>query len=441
MNKIRENKRCLHSLSLKSDNMKNKRSSTFNLKHPKADKKTTINFSAYFRNESRKFVYSTGETIHPSDWDFYRCEPKFVKGNSEKAIKLNEIHKQIKRYSTHFQEVVSMYQRINEDVDIETMRNEFNNKFKKTKSRSNNFFAVYDMFLDEMIKDKTPDANAKSTIDRYRYLKNMLKEFELKTNTKLHLNRINKSFYNSFIEFSVEEKIHYDNTLRRNVGLLKTFLNWALKNRYTYKSDFITFKSPKGYVTDEIALTLEQVRDVYNFDFKDNTDFEKVRDLFVFGCATGMRFSNYSIVGKKDIQSDYIYAIDVKDKTKILHIPLNIISSEILRKYNFNLPIFTLKTFNEKIKDVFEEIGFNKITKKILRIGNRTEEQFIPMYKRISSHTARRSFITIMKNKRVPDKVIMEITGHKSVDIFNKYYKPNNEEKKTFMNDVWQSSN
>jgi hypothetical protein len=43
-----------------------------------------------------------------------------------------------------------------------------------------------------------------------------------------------------------------------------------------------------------------------------------------------------------------------------------------------------------------------------------------------------------MKNKRVPDKVIMEITGHKSVDIFNKYYKPNNEEKKTFMNDVWQ---
>ena len=420
--------------------MKNKRSSTFNLKHPKAGKKTTINFSAYFRNESRKFVCSTGETIHPSDWDFYRCEPKFVKGNSEKAIKLNEVHKQIKRYSTHFQEVVSMYQRINEDVDIETMRNEFNNKFKKTKSRSNDFFAVYDMFLDEMRKDKTPEANAQSTIDRYRYLKNMLKEFEKKSNTKLHLNRINKSFYNSFIEFSVEEKVHYANTLRRNVGLLKAFLNWALKNRFTYKSDFITFKSPKGYVTDEVALTLKEVMEIYNFDFSNDEKLERARDLFCLGCATGMRVSNYLIIKQQDIQDDYIYAVDQKDKTKVLKVPLNSISREILEKYNHQIPELSSQKLNEYIKDIFKLAGFDKITKKISRLGNEVVEEYIPMYKRISSHTARRSFITIMKNSNVPDKVIMDITGHKSVEVFNKYYKPNDDEKMNFMSEVWQTN-
>lgn len=59
-------------------------------------------------------------------------------------------------------------------------------------------------------------------------------------------------------------------------------------------------------------------------------------------------------------------------------------------------------------------------------------------YERISSHTARRSFITIMKNKRVPDKVIMSFTGHKSLEVFNNYYRPSEEDKVDYMNDVFK---
>ena len=72
-----------------------------------------------------------------------------------------------------------------------------------------------------------------------------------------------------------------------------------------------------------------------------------------------------------------------------------------------------------------------------MRIGKDIIEEISPFYERISSHTARRSFITVMKNKRVPDKVIMEITGHKSLEVFNKYYKPNDEQKTEFMQEVW----
>jgi hypothetical protein len=43
-----------------------------------------------------------------------------------------------------------------------------------------------------------------------------------------------------------------------------------------------------------------------------------------------------------------------------------------------------------------------------------------------------------MKNKKIPDKVIMGFTGHKSLEVFNKYYKPNKEDEKDFMNDVWK---
>jgi len=58
---------------------------TFNLKNPKSDKETLIYFSSYFKNEGKKFVYSTGEQIPPSEWDFKLRQPNNVTGRSSRA--------------------------------------------------------------------------------------------------------------------------------------------------------------------------------------------------------------------------------------------------------------------------------------------------------------------------------------------------------------------
>jgi integrase len=104
----------------------------------------------------------------------------------------------------------------------------------------------------------------------------------------------------------------------------------------------------------------------------------------------------------------------------------------LLKEYK--LPSITIQKFNVYIKDVFEEAGYTNTVKKTTRVGS---DIINPYHERISSHTTRLSFITIMKNKKIPDKVIMEFTGHKSLEVFNKYYKPNYDDKKDFMTDVW----
>jgi hypothetical protein len=43
---------------------------TFKLKEPNAEKETLIYFRSYFGNENKNFIYSTGEKIKPSEWDF-----------------------------------------------------------------------------------------------------------------------------------------------------------------------------------------------------------------------------------------------------------------------------------------------------------------------------------------------------------------------------------
>ena len=79
------------------------------------------------------------------------------------------------------------------------------------------------------------------------------------------------------------------------------------------------------------------------------------------------------------------------------------------------------------------------ILKPIRRFGKEINEENIPFYKRISSHTARRSFITIMLNQGVPAKVIMSITGHTSLSVFIAYYKPDDDFKIKSMENAFQN--
>jgi len=415
--------------------------STFNLKEPKKDGDSLILFSAYFKNEGRKFVYSTGELINPNDWDFENRQPKNLNGRTAKADQQRTIKRQLDRYSNFFTDTINSFKLSNRELLISDIKDEFDIEFKRTKAISNKFFSVYDSFLDMKKNDFTDEANSDTTIKRYEYNKKLLEDFQGHRKKKIHFNQINFTFYNKFIQYCIDEKKHSANTLRRNVGLLKTFLYWALENNHTYKTDFQKFKAPKAQQTDEIALTIDQVQKVFEYDLSKKPKLERVRDLFVFGCVTGLRISNYSKIKKNDIQNGIIKVRDQKNKDKSLEIPLNDFSNYIMKKYDYKLPSISTQKFNSYIKDVFEEMEYKEKIKKTIKVGKELIEKENFFYERISSHTARRSFITIMKNKKIPDKIIMGYTGHRSLEVFNKYYKPNNEDKKDFMQTVWKMKN
>jgi integrase len=411
---------------------------SFKLKEPKKNKETLILFTSSFKNESKTFVYSTGEKINPNDWDFKNKRPNNLSGRKNDAEIRRSIDAQLSRYSNLFKQLVAQRKLVGEILTTEKLKEEFDIEFKKTKSISNNFFDVYNRFISEKKNDRTDQANSLTTIKRYEYNKTLLENFQTDTGFNLVFHNINKKFYNSFIHYCVEEKKHSANTLSRNIGLFKTFMFWAVNNKFTYNDEFKKFINIKRFATDEIALTLEEIENIYKYDLKNNHKLIRVRDLFVFGCATGMRYSNYSDVRKKDIIDGFIKVIDKKSNSKPLSIPLNKYSEEILEKYEYQLPQISNQKFNEYVKDLFKLMGYDETIKKTMKYGNEIVETESPLYERISSHTARRSFITIMKNKNVPDKVIMSYTGHKSLEVFNNYYRPNEDHRIKFMNDVFK---
>jgi integrase len=405
---------------------------SFKLKEPKSDKETLILFSCFFKKENKKFIFSTGEKINPINWDF---ENKFPFTSGKNKTKFSEsIKKQLNRYSDLMLETESLYKRINENFTSQTLRKVFEEEFKITPSGKNIFFDAYDEFTAEKTKEKVwSDA----TILRYNNIKNILEKFEIARKYPLTFSKIDESFHREFTCYCMDELNHINNTYARNLGLFKTFMFWARKKKYTYNDSFIEFKKVERVITNQIALTLEDLNKLMKHKFK-RERLEKVRDIFVFACVTGMRFGELSLITRSNVTDNYIILKEEKDETKeAREIPLINISRHILKKYDYKLPLIANQKQNKYIKEVFQEMEYTNTVQKVTTKGkdNIKEEMFF--YDRISTHTARRTFITMMKRQGKSDKLIASITGHNDMKTLNQYYQVSEPEKKEAMDEVF----
>ena len=403
----------------------------FKLKSPNSKNESLIIFYSNLKNGQR-FVYSTGEKINPKLWDPINQYPIKTKSRID-FLKCNSVRSQLERYTSVYREFESISHSLNEPLTKEKIRSYFDQTFKNIRKR-NDFYLVFDEFSDLNTK---LGVWTKSTESRYRTIKKDLVNFD-KINGVSTFDSIDLIWYASFKSYCEEVKKHSVNTFGRNVGLIKTFLNYALREKYTLNDKFKLFKA-KREITDQVVLSKSEVLKLYHYDFSKSPKLERVRDVFVFGCLTGMRYSDFKRVQRENIQNGTITLREVKDKSKTLKIPLVELSQAILEKYDYALPIISDQKFRNYIKEVCKRVGFTQEVVKSIRIGNKVFNQTLKKYERISTHTARRSFITNMINAGVPNKVIMGITGHKSIVTFQNYYKPNETNTIRFMQNVWNN--
>lgn len=405
---------------------------TFKLKEPNSEKETLILFTCSFKEENKKFVYSTGEKIHPNNFDFQNKFP-FASGKN-KAKNFESIKKQLNRYSDLLQETSGLYQRINEKLTSVILKKTFDEAFKKTKSVKNIFFDAYDVFTAEKIKGKEWSA---STIKRYQNIRNILENFEVAKKYKLTFSKIDHAFHREFTTYCMDDLKHINNTYARNLGLFKTFMFWAKKNKYTFNDTFAEFKKVERVITNQVALTIEDIEKLLNHEFE-SKKLERVRDIFVFACVTGMRFGELSLITKSNVTDSEILLKEDKDTNKVArNIPLTTISKFLLSKYDYKLPLIANQKQNKYIKDVFKELDYKHKIQKVTTKGKENIKEDLFFYDRISTHTARRTFITMMKRQGKSDKLIASITGHTDMKTLNQYYQVDTEQKKEAMDEVF----
>ena len=171
----------------------------------------------------------------------------------------------------------------------------------------------------------------------------------------------------------------------------------------------------------KIYLTEEEIQKLYDLDTSKLTkQQEEARDIFLVGCYTAQRFSDYSRIRPKHIQGNYIVLIQKKTSEEV-YIPMEPQLKKILQKYNYSLPKTHEQKVNARIKEVgkIAEIDSDVVVEKIK--GGLKVETVLPKYKLIQTHTARRSGATNMYLAGIKTIDIMKITGHKKESEFLKY--------------------
>lgn len=389
---------------------------TLILKDPKS-KKDQLVYLRYHIGNGRYFKYSTGEKINPDDWN--QSENRAIRAKGKKGAELKVIDTQLQRYPTLLEIIISDSKLNGFTLSKEYLKKMFDSKFKENLEGADvDFFSVLEEFLTEKRQERSLTDD---TIARYKNIGKILKEFEKSTKYKITFESLNDIFYSKFVAFSREIKRHQNNTLGRNIGFLKTILNWATRRGFNHYSAYNDFKKTKA-PTDAIALTDEEVMLLYNYDFGKRKALSKARDLFVFGCFTGMRYSDYSRINKKTIRDNHIRTTQIKGKS-LLNIPLNKYSSQILLKWNYSIPTISNQKLNDYIKEACFIVGIKDEIEKVSFIGKERIEETFKKCDLVGTHTARRTFITTALNRGMQVEVVMKITGHTDYKSFVRYYK------------------
>ena len=363
--------------------------------------------------KGQKFRYSTELKISPSSWRNQRVKPN-ISGYAEINSILDDLENTLK--SIEREAIFSK-----KDLTLETIKRKFFESMGKAIIKKD-FFSVYDHFINESKSTK-----AANTIKAYEGTKRMLLSFSKAKNIQTNFENINQIFYEAFVNYLIKDLGYLNNTVGKHIKTLKVFLRYAVDHEYTNQN--YNFKKFKVFSEDAdiIYLTEPELMKFYELDNLSGT-LSKVRDIFCFACFTGLRFSDINKLSRSNIKSDFI---EIRtDKTKdSLKIPLTATAKAILEKYKNSSGEKVLPTglSNQKTNFYLKQIGKIAELQEAVCIEKYTGAKKIHITKSkselITTHTARRTFVTLSLEKGIRAEVVMAITGHKSYRIFKKYIK------------------
>lgn len=193
-----------------------------------------------------------------------------------------------------------------------------------------------------------------------------------------------------------------------SVLLTKPKSTWVSQAFGIMLKAFLNFKVQRE-ICERVFLTEEELRILINKDFRIKR-LERVRDLFVFCCFTGLSYSDVKTLTPEHFETDAHGRIWIKKKrvkTGVLfRVPLLPIPKLILEKYKGGdklLPVVDLSSMDAYLKEIAELCGINK---------------------NISSHTARFTFATTVTiTNHISLEVVSKMMGHTNTRMTSHYAK------------------
>lgn len=313
----------------------------------------------------------------------------------------------------------------------------------------------------ERLKRKSSKPVATSTIKKWKAFKRQVEYYQKSRHKVLGFDDITMDFYDDFKKFFIK-KGYSPNSIAGHIKTLKIFLYAAKEMKLTTKTEFESSHFSVDFEeVENVYLTDERVQEMYQLDITDEDEvaellksfggrelnelveateqkrsrnaLESSKDVFVVGCLTGQRFSDYSRISSDMIcvlrdGNEYI-KLRQKKTGKDVYLPLDKRVKTILNKYGGKLPVVYEQKVNKHIKTIGHLLGWTEDAGLMERHGLMEIKSQKKFYECIKTHTARRTFATNAYKRGISLSSIMAVTGHSTEQMLRKYLKLDNKER------------
>ncbi len=400
---------------------------TFNyyLRDPKATKPTPI-VLCINSNDKRKKI-KTDQTITPKYWDFAKQK---VKASYPGSVELNAF---LSAYLVKAQKSFSESMMEGIDPSAHLLRERVQVKRAKSKDGIVENFNNYI----ESVKTIREPNTIKKIVSAFNHFKSFLStKPEYRT-----FESINQTFYDQFLNYMYKTSGLNNNTSFKYIKVLKTYFQWTFDREIHNNTAFKRFKT-KEFPVDVIYLNERELFSIYNLDLKFDRTLANVRDAFCFACFTGQRFSDVHKIKWEDIRFNSWILHTQKTKESI-EVPLNRFAIEILRRYKDSptpLRVLSIQKMNDLLKPIAKLAGIDETIKIVDYAGNQKKEMVYQKWELVTTHVARKTFVTLSLQRGMRPETVMEITGHKDFRTLKKYIKITSKVKELEMKEFWDSA-
>lgn len=421
----------------------------FNLRNPHS--KTESPIKLVIRWDNKKLVYAAKEAINPKFWELDKTKRNFQRAKETKAFpEYPEFNTRLDWIISTARTAFRKWQNDNGNLSPhpEELKEMLDITLRKVPEKERiTFLQFFERYIEESktrFNSSTGKLLAHGTIKVYMNTLVNLKEFSEKKKRRIDFDTIDLNFYHDYLEFLSKEKNHSNNTVGRHIKTIKSVLNEATERGMNKNFAFKSKRFKKiSEATDSIYLNEKELDELYKLDLSDHKRLDEIRDLFLVGCWTGLRFSDFTCILPKHIKGDFLDIKTKKTEEQIV-IPINNVVKEIMKKYegktyNSLPPPASNPVTNRALKDIGKMLEcFNVEVETTSSKGGVVKTIVKKKYDLIVTHAARRSFATNLYKDGLSSITIMKITGHRTERAFLKYIRVTPTENAKLLQQHWK---
>jgi integrase len=260
----------------------------------------------------------------------------------------------------------------------------------------------------------------------YKTLIHHLQKFSEMYDANIYTNSVNEEFLDDFITYLEEQQLKHG-YIKTQLSLIKSMVKKAGNYGYAVDPtwDDVSLEDEDTFA---VYLSMNEITRIYYYQGLTNKQ-ARIRDLFVVGCLTALRYSDYSTLTRDNFIDGKIVKVTKKTGKKVI-VPVHAYVQEIYDRYEGEISKgLCIQHFNRYIKMICQKIGFTDPIIFNYTRGGKLITETKEKWQLISSHTARRSAATNMYlTGRMKTFEIMALTGHTTEKSFFKYIKITNED-------------